>query len=225
MTSASSAGRRARPPAAEAAAGRSPEPHDGTGQDRRRAKPTSPAASSPAGAPDGPSQAPAPPTQPEDAPDPDVAALPLDTLLSDVGKGPLGRWLPGRSGARFAASLADKPDAVRYRLAGLVGQLGRIAVGTSDLEASSKDRRFADPAWTGNPALHRVLQAYLAASAGLRCRRDHRSPLPLAELLPDHPAAGRRDAVRAVNQRAHRRDRQPAGKRQGEVPGRRPQPR
>ena len=50
-------------------------------------------------------------------------------------------------------------------------------------------------------------------------RRDHRPHLPLAELLPVHPAARRPQPVRAVHQRAHRRDGEPARKRQGEIPG------
>ena len=53
----------------------------------------------------------------------------------------------------------------------------------------------------------------------LHRRRDHRPHLPLAELLPVHPAAGRPQPVRAVHQRAHRRDGQPAGKREGQIPG------
>jgi hypothetical protein len=36
----------------------------------------------------------------------DDAAAPLDQLLVDVGAGPLRRWLPGRPGVEFIASLA-----------------------------------------------------------------------------------------------------------------------
>src|SRR5207248_2251101 len=46
----------------------------------------------------------------------------------------------------------------------LATELGRVAVGTSTLAPSTKDRRFADPAWTQNPLLHRAVQAYLAAA-------------------------------------------------------------
>ncbi len=35
--------------------------------------------------------------------------------------------------------------------------------GSSQLSPERKDRRFADPAWSQNPLLKRVLQAYLAA--------------------------------------------------------------
>jgi polyhydroxyalkanoate synthase subunit PhaC len=37
-------------------------------------------------------------------------------------------------------------------------------VGTSQVEPSRRDRRFADPGWAGNPLLRRTMQAYLAAS-------------------------------------------------------------
>ena len=50
-------------------------------------------------------------------------------------------------------------------------------------------------------------------------RRDHRPHLPVAELLPLDPAARRPQPVRPVHQRAHRRDGEPARKRQGEIPG------
>jgi len=37
-----------------------------------------------------------------------------------------------------------------------------ILAGTSDTAPSARDRRFADPGWTENPFLRRVLQCYLA---------------------------------------------------------------
>jgi polyhydroxyalkanoate synthase len=46
----------------------------------------------------------------------------------------------------------------------LLRECGRIAIGSSALAPLKGDRRFSDPAWTGNPMLHRVLQAYLAAA-------------------------------------------------------------
>ena len=55
----------------------------------------------------------------------------------------------------------------------------------------------------------------------LRRRRDRRPPLPLAVLLPHHPAARRRHPVRAVHQRPHRLDGQPAGQPEGQLPDRR----
>ncbi|HEV7204561.1 MAG TPA: alpha/beta fold hydrolase [Jatrophihabitans sp.] len=90
------------------------------------------------------------------------AAAPMDTMLAEAGT-TLGRWLPGRAGLRFAAALARTP-APAARLAGdTVAELARIAVGRSEITWDRRDKRFADEAWTGNPVLHRIAQAYLAA--------------------------------------------------------------
>jgi polyhydroxyalkanoate synthase len=78
----------------------------------------------------------------------DNAAAPLDQLLVDVGARPLRRWLPGRPGV----------------------ELDRVALGRSAVEPKRADRRFADPAWTHNSWLRRLVRAYLAtgdAVAGL----------------------------------------------------------
>src|SRR5438046_6287495 len=100
--------------------------------------------------------------------DPDVdelpdRAAPLDALLVDAALGPMRRLAPNSSTVRFAARLARHPVATGRRLGGLATELGRVAVGTSTLTPSTKDRRFADPAWTQNPVLRRAVQGYLAA--------------------------------------------------------------
>src|SRR6204780_3920010 len=94
----------------------------------------------------------------------DAAAAPLDLLLGDAATGMLRRMNPGGSGLRLAAALAAKPRLVAGRGGGLAGELARIAVGRSQVEPSRRDRRFADPGWTGNPLLRRTMQAYLAAA-------------------------------------------------------------
>ena len=94
-------------------------------------------------------------------------AGPLDMLLADAALGPARRFIPGQAMARFAARLASRPQLVAGRLASLGGELARITAGRSELAAGPKDRRFTDPAWTGNPVLRRVLQAYLAGTATL----------------------------------------------------------
>jgi len=91
----------------------------------------------------------------------DVAAA-LDLMLTDAALGVSRRFLPGRSTAHFVGALARRPRPTATRAADLVAELGRIAVGASSVAPSSRDRRFADPAWTGNPVLRRVVQAYLA---------------------------------------------------------------
>jgi polyhydroxyalkanoate synthase len=95
--------------------------------------------------------------------EPDAAA-PLDLLLTDAATGMLRRVNPGGSGLRLAAALAARPRLVAGRGGQLLGELGRIAVGRSQVEPSRRDRRFTDPGWTGNPLLRRAVQAYLAAA-------------------------------------------------------------
>src|ERR1700691_6347659 len=94
----------------------------------------------------------------------DAAAAPLDLLLTDAAIGMLRRLNPGGSGLRLAAALASRPRLVAGRSRGLAGELGRIAVGSSQVQPSRRDRRFTDPAWAGNPLLRRAMQAYLAAA-------------------------------------------------------------
>jgi len=94
----------------------------------------------------------------------DADAAPLDLLLTDAALGVLNRVNPGGSGLRLAAALAARPRLVASRTRNLLGELTRIAAGTSQIEPSRRDRRFADPGWAGNPLLHRVLQGYLAAA-------------------------------------------------------------
>jgi polyhydroxyalkanoate synthase subunit PhaC len=95
----------------------------------------------------------------------DAAAAPLDLLVGGLaGIGILRRVNPGGSGLRLAAALAGRPRLVAGRGRRLAGELARIAVGTSTVAPSRRDRRFADPGWSGNPLLRRAMQAYLAAA-------------------------------------------------------------
>jgi polyhydroxyalkanoate synthase subunit PhaC len=90
-------------------------------------------------------------------------AAPLDALLVDAALGPLRRFAPDASTAKFVASLARRPRETGRRLSGLAAEVARIGAGRSTVEPSKRDRRFADPAWSENPLLRRVVQAYLAA--------------------------------------------------------------
>jgi len=94
----------------------------------------------------------------------DAVAAPLDLLLTDAVFGALRRVNPGGSGVRLAAALATRPRLVAGRGRQLLGEMARIAVGRSEVQPSRRDHRFADPGWKGNPLLHRVMQAYLAAA-------------------------------------------------------------
>jgi len=94
----------------------------------------------------------------------DAAAAPLDLLLADAATGVLWRVNPGGAALRLAAALAGRPRLVAGRGRRLAGELARIAVGRSQVQPSRRDRRFADPAWAGNPLLRRTMQAYLATA-------------------------------------------------------------
>jgi polyhydroxyalkanoate synthase subunit PhaC len=90
-------------------------------------------------------------------------AAPLDALLADAALGTFRRFAPDASGAKFAAALARRPYTTGRRLNSLAAELVRIGAGTSALAPDRRDRRFADPAWTGNALLRRIVQSYLAA--------------------------------------------------------------
>jgi polyhydroxyalkanoate synthase subunit PhaC len=87
----------------------------------------------------------------------------LDLLLTDGALGVVRRLRPDGAMFRLATSLAARPRFVAREAAGLTAEMGRIAVGRSQVAPHRKDRRFADPAWGQNPLLKRVMQAYLAA--------------------------------------------------------------
>jgi polyhydroxyalkanoate synthase subunit PhaC len=116
----------------------------------------------------------------------------LDLLLTDAALGVWRRLRPDSSVLRLAARLARRPEFVGRQAAELAAELGRIAVGRSAVAAGPRDRRFADPAWTGNPVLRRILQTYLAsagsasellAGAELDWRDDTRLRFLLANLV------------------------------------------
>ena len=89
-------------------------------------------------------------------------AAPLDLLLTSSAVGVAERMMPNVSWSRFALSLARQPRTVAARAAALGRELMAVAEGHSDLAPAKGDKRFADPAWQGNPLLKRTMQAYLA---------------------------------------------------------------
>ena len=115
---------------------------------------------------DGPPRA-APPGRPT----PPEAAAALDMLLTQAALGPLRRFFPGprpRSGS--PARSPAQPGLAASRAGGLAAELARVAGGTSGVAPGARDRRFTDPAWTGNPAA-------APGHAGLPGRRG-RGPRP-----------------------------------------------
>src|SRR6266568_4216164 len=131
-------------------------------------------------------------TNPDGAEELADQAAPLDALLIDAALSPLRRFAPDASAAKFAAGLARRPRTTGRCLRSLAAELVRIGAGTSVLAASKRDRRFTDPAWTQNPLLRRLAQAYLAAGqaadqlageAGLDWRDEKRVRFGLENLV------------------------------------------
>ncbi len=86
----------------------------------------------------------------------------LEMLVSDIVRGRGPRSVPGLSAAKLGAKLAARPQVPLKQGLGLGAELARVALGRSKLEPEKGDRRFKDPAWSGNPAFRRLCQAYLA---------------------------------------------------------------
>lgn len=89
-------------------------------------------------------------------------ATPLDVLLVDGALGPVRRFAPDLSTAKWAVSLARQPGLTARRLGGLGAEAARILTGTSAVAPRRGDRRFTDVAWRENPMLKRLVQLYLA---------------------------------------------------------------
>lgn len=114
----------------------------------------------------------------------DAAAAPLDLLLTDAAIGALRRVNPGGSGLRLAAALSGRPRLVAGRGRQLLGELARIAVGTSQVQPSG--------ATAGSPI--RGGRAIRCWPGGAEGRHRHRR-----WQRPGGPAAlRRRDGGRAV---------------------------
>src|SRR3954468_16928091 len=100
-----------------------------------------------------------------DAPEAADAVTGLDMVLVDGARGPLRRLVPpARTTLRFARSRAGRPDVVARRSGEFAKELGRVVAGKSEVAPHKKDKRFADPAWSGNPLLRRVMQAHIATA-------------------------------------------------------------
>ena len=89
----------------------------------------------------------------------------LDVMLTDAAIEEPGvrRFIKPTAAVKLAASLARRPQRLAGRAAGLGQELVRVAAGRSQRAPSKGDRRFGDPAWSGNWLLRRVLQSYLAS--------------------------------------------------------------
>ena len=76
--------------------------------------------------------------------------------------------LPSPRGmARGLFSVFARPRPLAREVARLGRDPARILRGTDDISPSPRDKRFADPAWSGNPGYRRLAQGYLALTAAL----------------------------------------------------------
>src|SRR6476659_8869091 len=69
--------------------------------------------------------------------------------------------IPGHELRTMAAALVQRPGPALTPVIDLVRQLVPIVLGSDGLR-TSRDRRFADPAWHTNPLLRRIAHGYLA---------------------------------------------------------------
>ena len=93
---------------------------------------------------------------------PSTSGAALDLLLTEAGLGMRERFLPGRETLRLVTRLARRPGRVLRRGSALTGEIAKVVAGRSELKPPRGDRRFLDPAWSGNWIYRRLLQAYLA---------------------------------------------------------------
>jgi polyhydroxyalkanoate synthase len=89
----------------------------------------------------------------------------LDLLLTSSAVGVADRMMPNVAWSRFALNLAKQPRTLASHAGTLGRELLSIAEGRSELAPAKGDKRFADPAWRGNPLLRRTMQAYLATNS------------------------------------------------------------
>ncbi|MGY1616064.1 PHA/PHB synthase family protein [Geodermatophilus sp. SYSU D00691] len=89
-----------------------------------------------------------------------------EALASVEGAEPVGLPSPRGLARGLLAALAQ-PRPLARETVRLGRDTVRILRGTDDFAPAPKDRRFADPAWTANPAYRRLLQEYLAVTGSL----------------------------------------------------------
>src|SRR5215213_677009 len=89
-----------------------------------------------------------------------------EALAFAQGAEPVGIPSP-RGMVRTLSSVLARPGPLSRQVVRLARDTGRIVRGDHEIAPSPQDRRFADPAWTTNPAYRRLAQAYVALSDGL----------------------------------------------------------
>src|SRR5262245_4148990 len=67
----------------------------------------------------------------------------------------------------FLGGVMSNPRVAAQQYLSLLGELGRIATGSSELAPDPKDKRFADPAWRESVLYRSLAQCYLAWGGAL----------------------------------------------------------
>jgi polyhydroxyalkanoate synthase len=71
------------------------------------------------------------------------------------------------SARMLLGKILNNPTVAAREYLSFLGELGRIAIGGSELSPDSKDKRFADPAWKESAAFRALAQCYLAWASAL----------------------------------------------------------
>lgn len=104
---------------------------------------------------------------------------------------------------------AGRPVKTLKHVAKFNGEVVKILTGKSELEASAKDKRFADPAWRYNPLYKGAMQYYLAVQKGVagwiddvefdeleRARANFVTGMILDSLSPSNTLVGNPSAIK-----------------------------
>ena len=86
----------------------------------------------------------------------------FELVLASAAFRTISDHIPGHELRTMAAALVQHPGPALTPVIDLVRQLVPIVLG-SDGQRTSRDRRFADPAWRTNPLLRRIALGYLAS--------------------------------------------------------------
>jgi polyhydroxyalkanoate synthase subunit PhaC len=116
----------------------------------------------------------------------------FEAVLANVALRGIGALTPPRTDiGRLARALVRRPKPAARRIAGLAARLAHVGTSVDD-KPGDRDRRFADRAWAGNPALQRLALSYLATcdavtsvldEADLDWRTRERLRIPIDNLL------------------------------------------
>jgi len=86
----------------------------------------------------------------------------FELVLASAAFRTISDHIPGHELRTMAAALVQHPGPTLTPVIDLARQLVPIVLG-SDGQRTSRDRRFADPAWRTNPLLRRIALGYLAS--------------------------------------------------------------